>query len=143
MDQLFDEWVDWGTPMEHLASWWSLRAEPCVLLVHYADLLADLDGEMRRIADFLGVDVPAHLWRDVVRRCEFETMKSEHEASPILSRAFDGGANAFFDQGSNGRWHGVLTEAQLQRHEELVHELLPDDAARWLEHGSVALGRRP
>jgi aryl sulfotransferase len=143
MDQLFDEWVDWGTPMEHLASWWSLRGEPFVLLVHYSDLLADLAGEMRRIADFLGVDVPAHLWGDVVRRCEFEAMKSDHDASAILSMAFDNGAQAFFNQGTNGRWRGVLTEAQLQRHEHLVHKLLPDDAARWLERGSLALGRRP
>ena len=56
-DQLFDEWVDWGTPMEHLASWWSSRDEPLVLLVHFADLLADLDGEMRRISDFLSISV--------------------------------------------------------------------------------------
>ena len=80
MDQLFDEWVDWGTPMEHLASWWSRRGEPFVLLVHYADLLADLDGEMRRIADFLDVDVPATLWDDAVKRCEFEAMKSGHRS---------------------------------------------------------------
>jgi aryl sulfotransferase len=98
---------------------------------------------MRRIADFLGVDVPAQAWGDAVRRCEFETMRSDHEASAILSRAFDDGAQAFFDQGTNGRWRGVLTDAQLQRHEDLVHELLPDDAARWLERGSLALGRRP
>jgi aryl sulfotransferase len=112
-------------------------------LVHYADLLADLDGEMRRIAEFLGVDVPADLWGEVVKRCEFDTMKSEHEASPILSTAFDDGAQAFFHQGTNGRWRGVLTDAQLQRHADLVHELLPDDAALWLECGSLALGRRP
>ena len=143
MDTLFEEWVDWGTPMEHLASWWPLRAEPFVLFVHYADLLADLDGEMRRIADFLGIDVPAHPWGDVVSRCQFDAMKSDHEASPILSRAFDDGAQAFFHQGTSGRWRGVLTEAQLHRHEDLMHELLPEDAALWLERGSLALGQRP
>jgi hypothetical protein len=37
----------------------------------------------------------------------------------------------------------VLTEAQLHRHEGLMRDLLPEDAARWLEHGSLALGRRP
>jgi aryl sulfotransferase len=143
MDQLFDEWVDWGTPMEHLASWWPLRGEPFVFLVHYADLLADLDGEMRRIADFLDVDVPAELWDDAVKRCEFEAMKSGHESSAKLPKSFDGGATSFFNQGTNGRWSGVLTEAQLQRHDDLVHQLLPDDAALWLERGSLALGRRP
>jgi aryl sulfotransferase len=143
MDQLFDEWVDWGTPMEHLASWWPMRGEPFVLLVHYADLLADLEGEMRRIAEFLGVDVPPHLWGDVVKRCEFESMKANHESSAILSTAFEDGANAFFNQGANERWRGALTGMQLQPHEDLVREALPDDAALWLERGSIALGQRP
>jgi aryl sulfotransferase len=143
MDQLIDEWTDWGTPMEHLASWWPLRAEPFVLLVHYADLLADLDGEMKRIAEFLNVEVPAHLWSDAVNRCEFEAMKADHERSEILSRAFDDGAQAFFNQGTNGRWRGVLSDTQLRRHDKLVQELLPADAAAWLEHGSLALGLRP
>ena len=143
MDQLFDEWVDWGTPMEHLASWWPNRHEPFVLLVHYADLIRDLGGEMRRIADFLDVDIPTALWSEVVERCRFEAMKSQHEASAILNQAFPEGATAFFNQGTNGRWRAQLSEAQLRRHEQLAAERLPEDAALWLEHGSLALGQRP
>ena len=94
MDQLFDEWVDWGTPMEHLVSWWPNRHEPFVLLVHYADLIRDPGGEMRRIADFLDVDIPTALWSEVVERCRFEAMKSQHEASAILKEAFPQGAPA-------------------------------------------------
>jgi aryl sulfotransferase len=143
MDQLFDEWVDWGTPMEHLASWWPNRHEPFVLLVHYADLIRDLGGEMRRIADFLDIDIPVALWSEVVERCRFESMKSQHEASEILNVAFSEGATAFFNQGTNGRWRAQLSEAQLRRHERLAAERLPEDAALWLEHGSLALGQRP
>ena len=143
MDQLFDEWVDWGTPMEHLASWWPNRHEPFVLLVHYADLIRDLGGEMRRIADFLDVDIPTALWSEVVERCRFEAMKSQHEASGILNQAFPEGATAFFNLGTNGRWRAQLSEAQLRRHEQLTAESLPEDAALWLEHGSLALGQRP
>ncbi len=143
MDQLFDEWVDWGTPMEHLASWWPNRHEPFVLLVHYADLSRDLGGEMRRIADFLDVDIPRALWSEVVERCRFEAMKSQHEASEILNRSFPEGATAFFNQGTNGRWRAQLSEAQLRRHEQLAAERLPKEAALWLEHGSLALGQRP
>ena len=36
----------------------SERHRPNVLLVHYNDLKADLSGEMRRVADFLGISVP-------------------------------------------------------------------------------------
>ena len=143
LDQLFDEWVDWGTPMEHLASWWPNRHEPFVLLVHYADLIRDLGGEMRRIADFLDVDIPRDLWSEVVARCRFEAMRSQHAASGSLNQAFPDGATAFFNLGTNGRWRAQLSEAQLRRHEQLTAERLPEDAALWLEHGSLALGQRP
>ncbi len=143
MDELIDEWVDWGTPMEHLASWWPLRREQFVLLVHYADLLADLDGEMRRIAAFLDIEVASGLWSDVVERCRFESMRTDHGASGMLGGAFDGGASAFFNAGTNGRWRDALTSAQLERHAALVVDQLPTDAAEWLERGSLALGRRP
>jgi hypothetical protein len=67
-------------------------------------------------------------------------MKSQHEASAILKQAFPEGATAFFNQGTNGRWRAQLSEAQLRRHEQLTAERLPEDAALWLEHGSLALG---
>jgi len=143
LDHLFDEWVGWGTPMDHLASWWPHRHEPFVLLVHFADLTHDLGGEMRRIAEFLDVDVPSALWTDVVKRCRFEAMRSQHQASQALNRSFHDGATSFFDEGTNGRWRAQLSEAQLRRHERLVAERLPEEAARWLEHGSLALGQRP
>ena len=39
-------------------TWWDERHRSNVLLVHYNDLKADLSGEMRRVADFLGISVP-------------------------------------------------------------------------------------
>ena len=114
-----------------------------MLLVHYADLIRDLGGEMRRIADFLEVDIPRGLWSEVVERCRFEAMKSQHETSGSLNQAFREGATAFFNQGTNGRWRPQLSEAQLRRYEDLTAERLPDDAALWLDHGSLALGQRP
>ncbi|HJW40915.1 MAG TPA: sulfotransferase domain-containing protein, partial [Rhizomicrobium sp.] len=38
-------------------SFWRDRHRPNVLLVHYADLKTDLDGEMRRISAFLGIPI--------------------------------------------------------------------------------------
>ena len=107
------------------------------------DLIRDLGGEMRRIADFLDVDIPTALWSEAVERCRFEAMKSQHEAPGTLNQAFSEGATAFFNLGTNGRWRAQLSEAQLRRHERLTAERLPEDAALWLEHGSLALGQRP
>ena len=114
-----------------------------MLLVHYADLLADLEGEMRRIAGFLGIDVPSDRWPGAVDRCRFESMRDEHGSGSLLQSAFEGGESAFFNRGTNGRWREVLTPAQLARHDALVAQHLTPDAASWLEHGSLALGRRP
>ena len=40
--------------------------EPNVVLVHYDDLSADLEGEMRRLAGRLGIEVPEDRWPDLV-----------------------------------------------------------------------------
>ena len=140
MDELLDEWVVHQSPVTHLASWWPLRDQPFVCFVHYNDLMADLEGEMRRLAAFLEIDVPESMWGRVVERCGLSQMRdaSDNEA---MSMVFEGGAASFFYKGTNGRWRDVLTPAQLERYERLVADGLPADAARWLEHGSLAIGR--
>ena len=142
MDQLFDEWVLDCSPTDHLAGWWPLRHEPFVMFVHYNDLSADLSSEMHRIADFLELDIAAEYWPSVVERCRIDSMRSEAASAGLHDLGFVGSADSFFHQGTNGRWRGVLTESQLARYADMVAEL-PLDAAEWLEHGSIALGRRP
>lgn len=142
MDQLFHEWERDCSPTDHLAGWWGLRREPFVLFVHYNDLTADLDGEMCRIADFLELDIAAELWPTVVDRCRLDAMRSEAERTGLFDIGFEGGAQSFFHKGTNRRWVGVLTDAQLARYDAMVADL-PAGAAAWLEHGSLALGRRP
>jgi aryl sulfotransferase len=144
MDQLLDEWIDWGTPMEHLVSWWPHRRQSYALFVHYADLSRDLDGEMRRIAAFLDITVPDDLWPDVVERCTFDSMKRSHKGSAVLDLAFDGGSASFFHHGTSDRWRDRLTPDQLRRHDAVVDAQLPDPRVRdWLYRGSLDLGRRP
>jgi aryl sulfotransferase len=139
----FERWITDAPPLRYLASWWDLRDEPNVLLVHYNDLQADLDGEMRRVAAFLKIDIPAALWPEVVERCTFERMREDADKVGNFQRLFEGGAEAFFFQGTNGRWRGVLTEGELQHYQDRVEELLTPEAAHWLEHGSLLTSLRP
>jgi aryl sulfotransferase len=48
-------------------SYWTERRRSNLLLVHYNDLKADLTGEMKRIADFLGITTPNALWPQLVK----------------------------------------------------------------------------
>ena len=43
-----------GSVLHHTRTWWDYRHLPNILLVHFADLLVDLEGEIRRIARFFG-----------------------------------------------------------------------------------------
>ena len=139
----FERWITDAPPLRYLASWWDLRSEPNVLLVHYNDLLADLDGEMRHVAGFLDIDIPPALWPGVVERCTFGRMREDAERIGDFQRIFEGGAEAFLFKGANGRWRGVLTEDELQRYQDRVEEVLAPEAAHWLEHGSLVTGCRP
>jgi aryl sulfotransferase len=133
------EWESDGYPywshLHHCATWWEFRHLPNVRLVHYADLLADLDGEMRGIADWLGVDVPESRWPHLVKACGFESMKRDAaDGAKDMEFTWKGGSQTFFNKGTNGRWRNVLTEADLELYATAMQRL-PKECARWLENG--------
>jgi len=130
----FAAWMAMGDLFTHVATFWKRRGEPNLLFVHYADLKSDLAGEMRRIAEFLEVEVSAAKWPGVVERCTFESMKANGDRVGSFWN-FDGGAQSFLFKGTNGRWRDVLTPAELDAYRTRVAELLPPEAAAWLERG--------
>jgi aryl sulfotransferase len=130
----FWKWLEPAALLHHVASFWNLRSRPNVLLVHYADLKRDLAGEMRRVAGFLQIDVPEALWPAAVERCTFDAMKARADEIGSFWN-FEGGAQSFLFKGTNGRWRDVLTADELAAYAKRASELLPADAATWLEHG--------
>jgi aryl sulfotransferase len=137
----FAHWLEQPLHFEHLLSYWKLRGDPRLLLVHYNDLKADLSGEMRRIAAFLGISVPERLWPGAVERCTFEGMRARDAEIGAFDFAFEGGAKGFLFKGTNGRWRDVLTPAELDAYAKRVAETVPADAAAWIERGREALPR--
>lgn len=122
-------------------SYWTERHRPNLLMVHYNDLLADLDGEMRRIAKFLDITVPEETWPELVNAASFHFMR-EHGAT-LLSRAsqgWDQGADRFLHAGTNGRWRNVLTPEDVALYEARVRRELSPSLVRWLECGSRVAG---
>ena len=132
----FAMWNGSGVFFDHIASFWKLRNEPNVLLVHYNDLKRDLSGEMARIAGFLDIRVPAEKWAATVERCTFEAMKARGDQIGTFWN-FEGGAQSFLFKGTNGRWRDILTEAELEAYRKRAADFLPPDGVRWLENGAV------
>lgn len=142
-NELFPEWSQYCSPVLHLASWWPRRHRPNVLLVHYTDLLAEPQGEMQRMADFLDLTIEAHEWAAIQDRCSLPAVGQDAAVQGGLERVFDGGAASFFNQGVNGRWATILDATQIELVLDHLVEHLYEDAAVWLTNGSVASGCRP
>jgi aryl sulfotransferase len=122
-------------------TYWSERRRPGMLFVHYADLKADLEGEMRRISDYLGIATPPALLPKLAEAARFETMKAQGEdMMPQLRMAFDHGAERFINKGTNGRWKDVLTADDLARYHAMVAAKFTPAQARWIEHGRLVAG---
>ena len=68
-----------GMFFDFLAGWWTLRHEPNVLLMHFADLKRDLQGSTRKVATFLGVQPTAPQWATIESYVSFDWMKKYEE----------------------------------------------------------------
>ena len=139
--QYWREWFDRdGHPFwpfwENVRSWWAIRDLPNVKFVHFADLKKDMAGEIRGIADFLGIDIDEARWDDILTHCSFEWMKKNATKTVPLGGAFwDAGAEVFINKGVNGRWTESLTPAEAAAYEERSRAELGDACARWLAVG--------
>ena len=144
--EFFDQWLETGHPRwaywENIASWWQVRHEPNVLLLHYADLVNDKPNQIGRIARFLGVRTTPELLGLVQERSSFEYMKANHHK---FERPGSFKPGSFINQGKNGRWQDLLSAAQVQRYLDVIHRELAPACAAWIMHGDRALsaGGRP
>lgn len=125
-------WSFW----ENISSWWAARHAPNVKLIHFNRLKADPEGEMRRIAAFLDIDVPRERWPQILEHCSFDYMKAHAEqVTPLGGAIFEGGAKTFINKGVNGRWRDVLSPEESLAYEHMAVEKLGADCARWLATG--------
>lgn len=137
----FHEWLDGKIYADrpffaHLQGWWDIRHLSNVLLMHYNNLKADLEGQIRRIAGFLDLRPSASAWPYIIEHCTFDYMKQHaDQVAPLGARRMTGGSSEFFHKGTNGRWRDVLTAEDIRDYEESVAENLTPECARWLATG--------
>jgi aryl sulfotransferase len=131
--EFFAAWVKGGELFRFLVSYWQLRDQPNVLFVHYNDLKADLEKEVRRIAAFLGIPIDESRLAGILERCSFDWMKTNSDRIGDLDDLFKGGGQSFFFKGTNGRWKDVLTPEELATYEQRSRESMPTELKAWLD----------
>jgi hypothetical protein len=141
----FWEWVDAPLGMagprgeslanlvHHVSTFWARRDDPNVLLVHYDDLKADLDGQMRIVSAHLGIAVDEARWPALVQAATFDRMRANADrVAPDTTNRIWQDNQQFFHRGTSGQWRTLLDDADLDRYSARVAQVAPDDIARWL-----------
>jgi hypothetical protein len=121
----------------HLADAWSRRHRPTIVLLHYHDLTLDLEGQMRHLADRLGLTVAERAWPRLVDAATFAAMRQRSD-DLVPDEHLDIFRNSatFFHSGTGGHWRAWLTDDDLARYQTRLSQLAPPDLIDWLHHGS-------
>jgi hypothetical protein len=122
--------------MWHLTDAWHRRDQPNVLLVHYDDLLSDLDGQMRHIAGRLGISVVPQRWPALVEAATFASMRQRADILVPDANGVLKDRRQFFRQGRSGSGRTLLTAEELDRYHRRTAGMAPPDLLAWLhDHG--------
>jgi gamma-glutamylcyclotransferase (GGCT)/AIG2-like uncharacterized protein YtfP len=123
----------------HLTDAWGRRDDANVVLVHYDDLLADLEGEMRAIAGRLGIAVAEHRWPELVRAATFASMRERAEQTAPDAAGVLKDRRRFFRQGTSGAGRALLTADEVARYQARCADLAPPDLLDWLHRDAGTL----
>src|SRR5688572_1917297 len=96
----FPNWPFWS----HVQGWFDARHLPNLKLVHFANLKADLRGEIEKIAEFLEIEVAPETWPAILEHCSFDYTRMVAEKEDRARYVFKAGAKTFINKGTNGRW---------------------------------------
>lgn len=118
--------------MLHLSDAWGRRHDANVVLVHYDDLLADLDGCMRGLARRFDITIDEERWPALVQAATFEAMRADASA-PDADLGVLRDPAAFFRRGSSGEGRALLSGDEFAHYRDRVTAMAPDDLVAWLE----------
>jgi len=145
----FWQWVDDPTPVDqtltglastlhHLTTFRRERERHNIVLLHYGDLKADLEGQMRSLASRLQIDVPEERWPEFVDAATFEQMRARAgEVGPNNTESIWLDAARFFNKGTSGQWRHLLGDDELRRYEARTRELADAAVLSWVHQGPI------
>ncbi|EGD78102.1 hypothetical protein PTSG_08980 [Salpingoeca rosetta] len=108
-----NNFFDWHLP------WWERYKSgqvPRALWLHYEDIIADMPGSVRKIADFMGKDVSDETVAEVARMSTLDSMKKNPLADckwiTASEHATEQGDAQHLRRGGKGNWKDVFTVRQ-------------------------------
>ena len=139
------EWMRDGFPFGSVfdltKSYWDYRHLPNLFFWHYADLMADLDTEARRLSAFLGIPVDASRWPSLIAAASYDAMKDRaDELAPGAHFGEWKENKEFFRMARMGQWREILTPENQALYDRVSAEIAEPSMKAWLEGGRRAVG---
>lgn len=127
------------TVLNHFDTFFERRHLPNVALFHYADLKADLPGELRRLADVLEIDVSEARATDLAEHATLDSMRAQAQhLAPNATQSLWKDTERFFRSGTGGEWNELMSAEDQRHYQERVAELTSPEVAAWAHHGRQA-----
>src|SRR3954452_1938560 len=124
---------------QQIRTYWDARKQVNVHLFHYGDMWSDLDGEMRHMADVLGVTIDEERWPLFVQAATLDAMRARSsDTAPDAHLGLWASPQEFFHAGGSRQWRELMTAADVDHFDERL-ATLAGDATAWVLEGRSAL----
>lgn len=110
--------------VHHAADAWASCDDQQVLVVRYEELVSDLEGRMRWLADRLDIELDPHVWPSLVDAASFSSMRAAAAERLPDQRGVLKDPAAFFRRGTPGAGREVLDDEEVAAYERRVRDLL-------------------
>lgn len=100
------------------AGFWAQRNRPNVLVMSFKSMKRDLEGTVRRVAEFLDIHVSEEVIQEVCRKASFSYMKSIDAKFAPGKMTLSGGGATMMRKGQQGASGELLSLAQQQAIDE-------------------------
>ena len=99
--------------------------------MHYDNLSADLEGQVRWLAGQLGIAVPEQAWPSLVQAATFENMAARADTLVPAAGILKSNA-AFFRRGTSGEGRQILSDEEVAAYYARAAQLAAADMLTWL-----------
>ncbi|XP_050663951.1 sulfotransferase 1C4-like [Leptidea sinapis] len=121
--------IPWGPIFPHIKEGWAARHHPNVYFIFYEDVVTDLPGSLRRMANFFGKTFTNEQIEKLAEHLRFDNFKDNDSVNQQKTMTELGVCNEqsrFIRKGKIGEWRHHFNEQQKQEVEEWMRENLAD-----------------
>ncbi|KAK4307671.1 hypothetical protein Pmani_020580 [Petrolisthes manimaculis] len=113
----------------HIKQAWQKRNHPNLHFIFYEDLKADLQGELRKLNQFLATGLTEQQLKNVVQHTSFSSMKSRGDPLPdkgLYNQELHQTTGGFYRKGVTGDWKNHFSQEMNQEMDKWIKENIGD-----------------